>query len=278
MGGNPLGGRRLGLVGAGKMAEALTRGVLAAGALPPESIVAADPDGARRELFESLGVRAVEENAEALAASDIVVLAVKPQVMDAALAGIAGHAKPEHVFVSIAAGVPTQRIEAGLSSRPEEGPRVVRVMPNTPMQVGKGAAALARGKHATPEDLAAAKALFETSGVAVEVDEKDIDAVTAVSGSGPAYAFFLAECMVEAGVAEGLAPELARDLAAATIEGAGAFLRSSPEDAAELRRRVTSPNGTTEAAFKRIEEGRVRATLVGAVRRAAERSRELARS
>lgn len=272
----PLGGRRLGLVGAGKMAEALTRGVLAAGALPPAEIVAADPDEARREVFRSLGVRAVEENAEALGACDIVVLAVKPQVMQEVLGGLAGHVRPEHVFMSIAAGVPTGRIEAALSSGAQEEVRVVRVMPNAPMQVGKGAAALARGRHATGEDIEAAKALFETSGVAVEVDEKDLDAVTAVSGSGPAYAFFLAECMVEAGVAEGLAPDLARELAAATVEGAGAFLMRSRETAAELRRRVTSHGGTTEAAFRRMDEGGVRSSLVAAIRRAAERSRELA--
>ncbi len=265
-------GRRLGLVGAGRMAEALTRGVIAAGALPRECIVASDPDAARREVFASLGVRAVEENALVLAESDIVVLAVKPQMMPGVLEGLREAAKPEHLFVSIAAGVTTKAIESKLPA----GARVVRVMPNAPMQVMKGAAALAPGCAATPEDVKTAVALFATSGVACEVEESDLDAVTAVSGSGPAYAFFLAECMIEAGVAEGLDPRLARELAAATLEGAGAFLSASSEDARELRRRVTSPGGTTEAAFRKLDEAGVRASLVGAVRRAAERSRELA--
>jgi pyrroline-5-carboxylate reductase len=144
------------------------------------------------------------------------------------------------------------------------------------MQVGRGASGLAKGSAATDEDLAAARRLFESSGVVIEVEEHLMDAVTAVSGSGPAYAFFLAECMIEGGVAEGLAPEAARKLAAATIEGAGALLSASGEDASELRRRVTSPGGTTEAAFGRLEEGSVGEHLVAAVRQAAARSRELA--
>jgi pyrroline-5-carboxylate reductase len=255
------------------MAEALVRGVLRAGLVPAERIAVSDPDPSRREVFESLGVRAAEENAVVLESTDVVVLAVKPQVLADVLEGLKGRARPDHLFVSIAAGVPTPAIE----SRLPEGSRVVRVMPNTPMQVGKGAACLARGRHATDEDMRVAVELFETSGVAFEVAEPDLDAVTAVSGSGPAYAFFLAECMIEAAVAEGLTPGLARGLAAATIEGAGTFLGAGREDAAELRRRVTSPGGTTQAAFERLDEAGVRRTFVSAIRRAAERSRELAR-
>lgn len=267
-----LSGRRLGLIGAGRMAEALTRGVLNAGLLPPESIIASDPDESRRDLFASLGVRTAEDNKAVLADSDIILLAVKPQILPAILKEISPAAEERHLFVSIAAGVPTGKIESSLPP----SARVVRVMPNTPMQVGRGASAVARGSRAGDDDVKIVLALFGASGVAVEMPERHMDAVTALSGSGPAYAFFLAECMMEAAAAEGLDRSLARTLAAATIEGAGAMLASSGDAPEELRARVTSPGGTTEAAFKIIEEKRLREHLVAAVRRAAARSRELA--
>ena len=271
MSGGVLAGRRLGLVGAGKMAEAIVRGVVGAGVLPKDRITASDPDAARREVMSSLGVRTAEGNAALLEASDIVVLAVKPQVVAPVLEGMASGVTSEHLIVSIAAGIPTALIESKLP----EGTRVIRVMPNTPMQVGRGTAALARGSHTTLMDMEAARTLFATTGIAIEVDEEQMDAVTAVSGTGPAYAFLLAECMIEAGTADGLSPELARLITAATIEGAGAFLASSSVAAEELRKSVTSPGGTTEAAFNCLDEGGVREHFVAAVRRAAERSREL---
>jgi pyrroline-5-carboxylate reductase len=274
MSGGVLAGRRLGLVGAGKMAEAIVRGVVGAGVLPKDRITASDPDPARREVMSVLGVRTVEGNVALLEASDIVVLAVKPQVIAPALEGLAPGVGPEHLFVSIAAGIPTSLVESKLP----EGTRVIRVMPNTPMQVGRGTTALARGSHTTLMDMEAARTLFATTGIAIEVDEEQMDAVTAVSGTGPAYAFLLAECMIEAGTAEGLSPDLARLITAATIEGAGAFLASSSIPAEDLRRSVTSPGGTTEAAFDRLGEGGVREHFVAAVRRAAERSRELGAS
>ncbi|MHC4202314.1 MAG: pyrroline-5-carboxylate reductase [Planctomycetota bacterium] len=272
MGADILWGRKLGIVGAGRMGEALLSAVIRADAMPAGAIIASDPDESRRKVVESLGVRAFESSARVVEESDIVVVAVKPQVVAQMLESVRPSARPDHLVISIAAGVPTERIE----SRLPEGVRVVRVMPNTPMQIGRGATALARGKNATAKDLEAAKALFDTSGLAVELTENQLDAVTAVSGTGPAYAFFLAECMIEAGVADGLEAPLARMLAAATLEGAGALLAASTEEPAELRRRVTSPGGTTEAAFKRLEEGGVREHFIAAVRRAAERSRELA--
>lgn len=272
MGADILWGRKLGIVGAGRMGEALLAAVIRADAMPPGAIIASDPDGSRRKVVESLGVRAIESSARVVEEADIVVLAVKPQVIAQVLESLAPSVGPDHLIISIAAGVPTARIESKLP----DGTRVVRVMPNTPMQIGRGATALARGTNATAEDLEAAKALFDTSGLAIELTENQLDAVTAVSGTGPAYAFFLAECMIEAGAADGLEPPLARMLAAATLEGAGALLAASAEDPAELRRRVTSPGGTTEAAFERLDEGRVREHFIAAIRRAAERSRELA--
>jgi pyrroline-5-carboxylate reductase len=274
MAGGVLAGRRLGLIGAGKMAEAIVRGVAAAGVLPKDRITASDPDASRRDVMASLGVRATGDNADVLEASDVVVLAVKPQVIVKVLEGLASGVTSEHLIVSIVAGIPTALIESKLP----EGTRTIRVMPNTPMQVGRGTTALARGSHTTLMDMEAARTLFATTGIAIEVAEDQMDAVTAVSGSGPAYAFLLAECMMEAGEAEGLSHDLARLLTAATIEGAGAFLASSSVAAAELRKRVTSPGGTTEAAFNRLGEGGVREHLVAAVRRAAARSRELGAS
>ncbi|MHC5055638.1 MAG: pyrroline-5-carboxylate reductase [Planctomycetota bacterium] len=274
MAGGVLAGRRLGLIGAGKMAEAIVRGVVGAGVLPKDRIAASDPDPSRRELMATLGVRTSEGNGATLEASDIIVLAVKPQVIVPVLEGLGDGVTPEHLIVSIAAGIPTTLVESKLP----EGTRVVRVMPNTPMQVGRGTAALARGSHTTLMDMEAARTLFATTGIAIEVAEDQMDAVTAVSGTGPAYAFLLAECMMEAGTAEGLSTELARLITAATIEGAGAFLASSSVAAEELRRSVTSPGGTTEAAFNRLGEGGVREHFVAAVRRAAERSRELGQS
>jgi len=271
MSGGVLAGRRLGLVGAGKMAEAIVRGVVGAGVLSKDRITAFDPDPSRRKVMASLGVRTADTNAAVLEASGVIVIAVKPQAIVAVLEELAPDIQPEHLVVSIAAGIPTSLIEAKLP----KGTRVIRVMPNTPMQVGRGTAALARGSHTTLMDMEAARTLFATTGIAIEVAEDQMDAVTAVSGTGPAYAFFLAECMMEAGVAEGLSTELARLITAATIEGAGAFLASSSVPAEELRKSVTSPGGTTEAAFNRLAKGEVREHFVAAVRRAAERSREL---
>jgi len=263
----------LGFIGAGNMAEALCRGVISAGLFPAERIAAGDPSEARRRLFaETLGVHALDDNAAVVNGSPTVVLAVKPQAMDDVLAEIGPLLGPERRVISIAAGVRIGRIES--ACRP--GCRVVRTMPNTPLLVGAGMSALAAGTHATSDDLEAAARLFRCAGEAVIVDEAALDAVTAVSGSGPAYFFYLVEAMTEAGVAEGLERDLAAKLAAQTLLGAGRLLVESPHDAAELRRRVTSPGGTTEAALGVMREKGVREALVAAVRRAAERSRELA--
>jgi pyrroline-5-carboxylate reductase len=263
--------KRLGLVGGGKMAEALARSVISAGLVDPSNVCMFDPEQERRRIFEELGTGIAADNPSVLSVSDIVVLAVKPQTMAVALEQCAPSVKAEHLFISIAAGIRTSIIENAFPGTA----RVVRVMPNTPMQIGHGAAALAPGASARDADMAIAETLFAASGIAVRVQEIALDAVTAVSGSGPAYAFFLAECMMEAGIAEGLPPDLARELASATIEGAGRYLSLSSTDAAELRRRVTSPGGTTQAAFEVLGDAGTRDALVRAIRRAAERSREL---
>jgi len=268
-----LAGVRIAFVGAGNMAEAMVRGLVAAQAVAAADVACADPSETRRDLFASLGCRAFEENAEAVRGAALVVLAVKPQQMDAALASIAPALGEKACILSIAAGVPTGRIESKLA-----GARVVRAMPNTPLLVGRGAVALAAGATANDEDLALARAVFEPACLVVlEVEERHLDAVTAVSGSGPAYFFRLVEAMAEAGEAEGLARADALALAAATLAGSAELLAGSGEPPEALRRRVTSPGGTTQAAMESFDASGAYAALVAAVRRAAARSRELAR-
>lgn len=267
--------RTLGLLGAGNMAEALARGVLKAGLLPASRVIASDVSPERRALFQKdLGVQAVDNNDEVIRAADLLVLCVKPQVVDDVLAGLKPNFDIErHLLASIAAGVPTARMERGLPA----GARTVRIMPNTPMLVGLGASCLCGGTHATAKDLDAVEALLKSCSTVLRVEEPMMDAVTGLSGSGPAYLFYLAEAMTEAGVAEGFTREQALKLAARTCLGAAQMLETTGLDPEELRRRVTSPNGTTQAAVETLDAAGVREKMVAAVRRAAERSRELGR-
>jgi pyrroline-5-carboxylate reductase len=228
----------------------------------------------RRVFARDLGVEAVDDNPSVATRAQTIILAVKPQQMDSVLRQIGPSLAGDKLVISIAAGVKTSRIEAAAPS----GCRVARVMPNTPMLVGKGMAAICAGANATRDDLEHASEIFRCAAEVVTVDEAAMDAVTAVSGSGPAYCFYLAEAMAEAGVAEGLDRPLAEKLAAATLRGAGELLFASGESAAELRRKVTSPGGTTEAAIRTMDKSGVREALIEAVRNAARRSRELSGS
>jgi pyrroline-5-carboxylate reductase len=267
--------RRLGLLGAGNMAEALVRGVIASGAIPSGRIIASDLSAERRALFQqNLGVTATDDNLKVLTASDVFVLCVKPQQVDSVLAQIAPAFRTQHhLLASICAGVGTARLEKALPA----GARVVRVMPNTPMLVNLGASCLCGGRNARDEDVAAVEALFASASLTMRVTEPMMDAVTGLSGSGPAYLFYLVEAMVAAGVAEGFTREQATRLAVRTVLGAAKMLEETQVAPEELRRRVTSPNGTTQAAIERLEAGEVKAKITAAVRRAAERSRELGR-
>jgi len=266
-----MGAYRLGVIGAGNMAEALLRGALRANVVDRGKVVVSDPQLPRRRLFtKELGVAAVEDNAVP-AACPRVLLAVKPQTMKQVLDGVSGVVRPEATVISIAAGVRTRFIHDALGQKG----RIVRVMPNTPMLVGAGVSALCKGPGAEESDLDWAERLFAACGRTVRVEEPMIDAVTAVSGSGPAYFFYLIEAMVQAGLAEGLGEEVALELAVQTCRGAGELLIRSGEDPQVLRARVTSPGGTTQAAIESLESAGVKKAIVAAVRRAAERSREL---
>ena len=267
--------KMIAFIGAGNMGEALIRGLLSTKTVLPSQIIATDVRAEQREFFaKKFRVRALDDNAEAVKAADIVVLAVKPQQVAEVLAGFKTVMSPSKLIISIAAGVTAGRIERELGGKV----RVVRVMPNTPALVGAGAAALAKGKHATDDDLAAAESIFGAVGISARVEEKLLDTVTAVSGSGPAYVFYVTEAMIKAGVAPGLDESLAKKLAVQTVYGAGKLLMESGEEPASLRRKVTSPGGTTEAALKVMSERKLEEIFAEAIKAAEKRSRELSGS
>jgi pyrroline-5-carboxylate reductase len=261
----------LGVIGAGNMAEAILRGVIGSDLLAPEQILVSEPLAQRRdELCDMLGVACVEDNTEP-AACQHVLLAVKPQVLDSVLDEIAPQVHPEAVVISIAAGYPTARIDSHLGGRG----KLIRVMPNTPMLVGAGISALACGPRADTADMEWARDLFAACGRTVLLDEEKMDAVTALSGSGPAYVFYLTEAMIAAGIAEGLGPEAATTLATETVYGAARLMQQTGSAPETLRARVTSPNGTTERAVEQLEAHGVAKGIVAAIRAATQRSREL---
>lgn len=261
-------------IGAGNMAEALIRGLLNAKTISARQITATDLRAERlAQLGDQYGIHTEEDNARAVASADIIVLAVKPQQMTDALKtlGAADRNTVQPLFISIAAGVTTVRIESALDG----SPRVVRVMPNTPALVGEGASAIAGGQFATAVDLNVAETILGAVGLVVRVEESLMDAVTALSGSGPAYIFYIAEAMVAAAQQVGLSEEVANQLAVQTIKGAGQLLANSHDSAAELRRKVTSPGGTTQAALTVMEERNLKTIFADAINAATKRGQEL---
>ena len=270
-------GRQIGFIGGGAMAEALASGLIAAG-IAPADILIADVAAARREhLAAALGVRTAQANAEVARSSQIAVLAVKPDVVGPVLENLreaetANTNAP--LWVSIAAGVPIARLEAQLP----EGARVVRAMPNTPALVRTGATAICGNARVTRDDLAAARALFDSVGITWEAPSEDLlDPVTGLSGSGPAYVFAFLEALTEAGEQVGLPAEAAARLAAQTVYGAAKLALESDRTPAELREQVSSPGGTTLAGLARLEAAGFRAAVRDAVAAATRRAGELGR-
>jgi pyrroline-5-carboxylate reductase len=264
-------GKNIGCIGGGNMAEAIVRGLLAGGALP-ESIMIAEPIDQRREyLSEKYGIRTVKGNRDAVIFGEIVLLAVKPQVCIEALSSLSGDISSGKLFISIMAGVKTKTIEAVLA----RGARVVRVMPNTPALVLKAASAVAPGANATAEDVAVALGIFNLLGTAHPLEEKLLDAVTGLSGSGPAYVYTFIEALSDAGVKNGLPRDIATRLAAQTVFGAAAMVMETGEHPALLREKVTSPGGTTIAGLHILEQQGFRGTVMSAVDIATARSAEL---
>ena len=265
---------QLGFLGAGNMAEAIARGILGARVLAAGEMVAADPADDRRRLFEQdLGIACHTDGAAVVEAAPVILVAVKPQQFDPALAALGGRFGPKKLVISICAGISTRHVEEVLAA----GTRVVRAMPNTPMLVGRGMVGLAAGSRATPDDLATAERLLGAAAEVVRVPENLMDAVTAVSGSGPAYFFYLTELLAAAAVEVGLSEDDARRLARGTFEGAARLLAESGEEAEALRKKVTSPGGTTEAAIRTFDVLGLKQTVLAAVKAARDRGRELGR-
>jgi pyrroline-5-carboxylate reductase len=259
-------------LGAGNMARALVEGCLGRGGFTAQQLAATDvSEPARTKIERELGVRVFRSNAEAVRWASVIVLAVKPQVLPLVLAEIGPQLTPDHLVISIAAGVGSERLREGLDGHA----RVLRAMPNMPATVGAGATAIAAGGGATPDDLTFAKALFESVGEVVVVPESSMDAVTGLSGSGPAYAFVAIEALSDAGVRAGLTREVATKLAAQTLLGAARMVLESGEHPAKLKDMVTSPGGTTIAGLAAAERAGLRHALYAAVEAAVARAKEL---
>ncbi len=265
----------IGLIGAGRMATALARGFVRAGILVPDAILASDPSESARNDFtrEVPGAIVYNDNIAVAQRADVVLLAVKPQQMTDVLAAIRDAIRAEALVVSIAAGVTLDRLAAGLPARQ----RIIRVMPNTPCLIGRGASCFSRGAHATAADSTFVAELLSSVGVAFEVEENLLDAVTGLSGSSPAFVYSMIEAMTEGGAAAGLPPALAAELAARTVAGAADMVLETRETPAVLRDRVTSPGGTTQAGLARLAERGFDAAVVEAVEAAVRRSAELGR-
>ncbi|HEU0034377.1 MAG TPA: pyrroline-5-carboxylate reductase [Kofleriaceae bacterium] len=266
--------RNVGVIGAGNMAEALIRGLVRGGHVSADRITASAPRKERlEELRATYGIHVTQDNRAVAQIADLCLLSTKPQILDKVLREIADVLKPNTLLLSIAAGVDTETIEAAVP----DGVRVVRAMPNTPALVGAGATAIAAGRHSTEADLAAAKAIFEAVGIAVVLDEIHLDAVTGLSGSGPAYIFLILEALADAGVKVGLSRRNAQRLAAQTVMGSAKLLLDTDEHPGKLKDMVTSPGGTAIAGLHTLEEGGLRTTLINAVETATKRARELGR-
>jgi pyrroline-5-carboxylate reductase len=262
----------IGFIGGGNMAEAIIKGLLAGG-MAPRNIMVSDPvQGRRATLNTTLSVRTTDENNDVASESDIVVLAVKPQVAASALTGLESSVTPQKLVISIMAGISTTFIEESL----QNGVRIVRAMPNTPALVQAGATAICAGRRATQDDMMIATELFKLVGTVCTVTERQMDAVTGLSGSGPAYAFSFIEALADAGVKNGLSRDVASGLAVQTVLGSALLMKQTGDHPAVLRDRVTSPGGTTIAALHTLENGRFHGLIMDAVDSAVKRSKDLA--
>lgn len=262
----------IGFIGAGKMATALAGGFVKAGLIKPSQIVASDPALPTREAFaKTTGARALSSNLEVVRGAEVLFLAVKPAHVAEVLTEASPAFTSRHLLVSIAAGVTLKQMESTLP----DGARIVRVMPNTPALVGASASGFALGQNATAADASLVERLLSAVGVAVAVKEPLLDAVTGLSGSGPAYIFTIIEALSDGAVAAGLPRDLATRLAAQTVLGAGKMVLETGLHPGALKDMVTSPGGTTIEGLHELEKGAVRAAFINAVRAASEKSRRL---
>jgi pyrroline-5-carboxylate reductase len=266
---------RLGVIGAGRMATALAKGALNSGFVSPTSLFASDPEETARAAFErETSVKPAAANVTVARACNVLVLAVKPQSMAAVLHELKAVVSDRQLVVSIAAGVTLQTLGNALGA----ATRLARVMPNTPCLVGKGASAFAIGPGAKAEDAEIVRHLLSTMGIAIQVPETLLDAVTGLSGSGPAYVFEIIEALSDGGVRAGLPRDVATKLAAQTLLGAAEMVLTTGQHPAQLKDAVASPGGTTIAGLHELERGGLRAALMNAVLAATLRSQELGRT
>jgi pyrroline-5-carboxylate reductase len=262
----------IGFLGTGNMAEALIKGLIGSGVVAATQIHGSDPRRERcQEMADRYGIHATTHNEDVVRHSEIVVLSVKPQILPKVLDEVAPHLKPSALIISIAAGTPVAAIERRLPP----GTRVVRTMPNTPALVGAGATAIAAGSHAQDADVEATQRIFDAVGKTVVIEESQLDAVTGLSGSGPAYVFLIIEALSDAGVKMGLSRYNSQALAAQTVLGSAKLLIETNEHPGRLKDMVTSPGGTAIAGLHTLEAGGLRTTLINAVEAATNRSREL---
>ncbi|ONK63502.1 uncharacterized protein A4U43_C07F15880 [Asparagus officinalis] len=264
---------KLGFVGAGNMAESIARGVAKSGVLPPASIRTSHRRSDRRDAFRSFGVEIVETNSQVVDRSDIIILSVKPQMVKSVLLELKPSFSEEKVLVSVAAGIKLKELQEWSGHR-----RVIRVMPNTPSAVGQAASVMCMAEMATKKDEERVSSLFGAIGKIWTADEKYFDAVTGLSGSGPAYIFLTIEALADGGVAAGLPRDLALGLASQTVLGAATMVTNTGKHPGQLKDAVTSPAGTTIAGVHELEKGAYRGTLINAVVAASKRSRELSQT
>lgn len=265
-------GKRIAFIGGGNMAEALVAGVLRKGLTTPEHVAVGDPQSSRRELLAvRFGVATGADNRLVARGADLLVLCVEPQVLDGVLRELAPIIEGLSLLISVAAGYPLSRIQTHL----KQATRLVRAMPNTPSTIGEGVTALSFAAGSSSEDRQLAESLFDAVGKVVVVEERLMDAVTGLSGGGPAYVFAMVEALADGGVLMGLPRATAQLLAAQTLAGAARMVLEQAVHPGLLKDRVASPGGTTIAGLRRLEEGRLRAALMSAVEAATRRSQEL---
>ncbi|MFQ3548655.1 MAG: pyrroline-5-carboxylate reductase [Armatimonadota bacterium] len=263
---------KIAIIGTGAMGLAIAGGMIKSNLIKPEHIVMSDVDFDKLQFAsEKFGVTTKQNNIDAIKDADVIILAVKPNIISSAIGSFSESLKKEQIIISIAAGVTTSKIESLVSTENA----VIRAMPNTPCQIGAGATAVCRGSYVNDDDIKIAFSIFEAVGICVEVPENLMNAVTGLSGSGPAYTFMMIEAMTDAGVRMGLPRDKAQKLASQTVLGSAEMVIKGDKHPAQLKDQVTSPGGTTIAAIDTLEKNSFRSAIIEAVKAATKRSEEL---
>ena len=269
--------KRIGFIGGGNMAEAIIKGMLSSSTISGSNIFVSEPNKSRQTfLISEYKIKVMKDNLDLVKKTDVLIVAVKPQIIRQVLKDVAEHITAQKLVISVAAGVPISQIEKALSNGKKKKLSIVRTMPNTPSVVQEGVTAITVGEGVGKSDLKISHEIFQSVGRTVEVPEDQIDAVTGLSGSGPAFIFMIIEALSDAGVKMGLSRNVSNELTIQTVLGSALLVRETGTSPGELKNRVTSPGGTTIAGLHALEKGSLRATLMNAVEKATLRSKELA--